>query len=86
MRKRARTITDELSVYEQGSPASASSDTLEWWKLYAGEFPATTRMSIDMLAIPATISDVERIFSLAKLMIIDRRSSIDSEAAGKIAS
>jgi hAT family C-terminal dimerisation region len=43
-------------------------------------------MSIDMLAIPATTADVERIFSLARLTIIDRRSSIDSEAAGKIAS
>jgi hAT family C-terminal dimerisation region/BED zinc finger len=85
MRKRARENVDELSLYEDGFPAAGTVDPLAWWKLHEAEFPGICRMSLDMLAIPATTAQVERIFSLAKLILTDGRSNLDAELAGKIA-
>jgi hypothetical protein len=85
MRKRAFENVDELSLYEDGFPAPGTVDPLAWWKLHDAEFPGIARMSLDMLAIPATTAQVERIFSLAKLILTDGRSNLDAELAGKIA-
>jgi hypothetical protein len=86
MRKRARISSDELTIYREGIVAHISADPLMWWKTHATEFPGLSRMSLDMLAIPATTANVERIFSQAKLILTDGRSVLDAELAGKIAS
>jgi hAT family C-terminal dimerisation region len=43
-------------------------------------------MSLDLLAIPASTANVERVFSQAKLIVTDARSVLDAELAGKMAS
>jgi hAT family C-terminal dimerisation region len=43
-------------------------------------------MSLDILAIPATTMNVERIFSQAKLILKNGRNMLNAELAGKIAS
>jgi hAT family C-terminal dimerisation region len=86
MRKRTHSNMNELSLYEDGYPAPIGADPLAWWKLYETEFPGISRMSLDMLAIPATTANVERVFSKEKLILTDGRSLLDSDVAGKIAS
>ena len=54
--------------------------------MHATEFTCLARMSLDLLAIPATTAQVERVFSQAKLILTDGRSVLDAELAGKIAS
>jgi hAT family C-terminal dimerisation region/BED zinc finger len=86
MRKRTHSNMNELSLYEDGYPAPIGADPLAWWKLHETEFPGIARMSLDMLAIPATTANVERVFSKAKLILTDGRSLLDADVAGKIAS
>jgi hypothetical protein len=86
MKKRACVATDEVTLYAQGAVAHVSSDPLVWWKTHAAEFPGLARMSLDMLTIPATTANVERVFSQAKLILTDGRSVLDAELAGKMAS
>jgi hAT family C-terminal dimerisation region len=86
MNKRACIATDEVTLYAQGAVAHVSSDPLLWWKTHAAEFPGLARMSLDMLAIPATTANVERDFSQAKLILTDGRSVLDAELAGKMSS
>jgi hypothetical protein len=52
-----------MSLYEDVYPAPGAADPLAWWKLHDAEFPGTYRMSLDVLSIPATTSEVEMIFS-----------------------
>jgi hAT family C-terminal dimerisation region len=86
MKKRACVATDEVTLYAQGVVAHVSSDPLAWWKTHAAEFPGLARMSLDMLTIPASTANVERVFSQAKLIVTDARSVLDAELAGKMAS
>ena len=57
-----------------------------WWNMHATEFTGLARMSLDLLAIPATTAQVERVFSQAKSISTDRKIVLDAELAGKIAS
>jgi hypothetical protein len=77
---------NEFSLYEDGYPAPTGSDPIAWWKLHETEFLGIARMSLDMLAIPATTANVERFFSKAKLILTEGRSLLDAGVAGKIAS
>jgi hypothetical protein len=86
MKKRAIFASDELSLYQQGGPAPSNFDPLTWWSMHSAEFPGLARMSLDLLAIPATTAQVERVFSQTKLILTDGRSVLDAELAGKIAS
>ena len=54
--------------------------------MHATEFPGLERMSFDLMAIPATTAQVERVFLQAKLILTDGRIVLDAELAGKIAS
>jgi hAT family C-terminal dimerisation region len=86
MTKRTHSYMNDLSLYEDGYPAPIGADPLAWWKLHETEFPGIARMSLDMLAIPATTANVERVFSKAKLILTDGCSLLDADVAGKIAS
>jgi hypothetical protein len=85
IRKRARISSDELTIYREGTVAQISAAPLMWCKTHATEFPGLNRMSLDMLAIPATTANVEMIFWQAKLILTYGRSVLDAELAGKIA-
>jgi hAT family C-terminal dimerisation region len=86
MKKQACIASDELSLYLQGGPALSNFEPLIWWSMHSAEFPGLARMSLDLLAIPETTVQVERVFSQANLILTFGRSVLDAELAGKIAS
>jgi hypothetical protein len=86
MRKGTHSNMNELSLYEDGYPASNGADPLAWCKLHETEFSGLARMSLHMIAIPATTENVERVFSKAKLILTDGHSLLDADVAGSIAS
>jgi hypothetical protein len=79
MKKRACIASEELSLYQQGGPAHSIFEPLMWWSMHATEFPGQARMSLDLLAIPATTAQ-------AKLILTEAGSVFDAQLAGKISS
>ncbi|KAF5365335.1 hypothetical protein D9758_005494 [Tetrapyrgos nigripes] len=59
---------DELDRYLDGDP-KATEDVIAWWYDKIKSFPCLYRMALDYLTIPATSTDVERIFSQGRLML-----------------
>lgn len=62
----------EEPVYED----EAVDDPFEWWRQREKDFPRLARMAFDLLSIPATACECERIFSLAKLFVGTQRHSL----------
>ena len=54
-------------------------DICGWWKAYESQWPSLTRMAFDMIAIPAMSSECERLFSSAKLLLLDRRARMKED-------
>jgi hAT family C-terminal dimerisation region len=86
IKTRACIASNELSLYQQDGPAPSNFEPLMWWSMHSAEFAGLARMSLDLLAIPATTAQVERVLWQAKLILTDGRSVLDAELAGKIAS
>ncbi len=66
-------------MYLREAKCRLESDVLGWWRLKSETYPSVSRMARDYLAIPASSASVEREFSDAKLLVTDRRCSLDSE-------
>jgi len=49
---------------------------LEWWKVNVGRFPNVARMARDIHALQGGSVGVERVFSIARDVILDRRSRL----------
>ncbi|PPR01987.1 hypothetical protein CVT24_011114 [Panaeolus cyanescens] len=73
-------VEDELKRYFsfQGGPAKLE-EPLIWWKDNAAAFPILAKMARDFLAIPATSTPVERVFSKSRHICSDLRSSLKAE-------
>jgi hypothetical protein len=52
-------------IYED----EVAEDPFEWWRQREKDIPRLARMAYDLLSIPSTACECERIFSLAKLLV-----------------
>lgn len=71
---------DEYDVYCR-EPVVTVADPLVWWLDVAQRkrFPNLSLMAIDILSIPPMSTETERLFSKAKLTVVDRRGSMHIE-------
>ena len=56
--------------------ADIKTNPLEWWKERQGQFPEYAQVAAEVLAIPATSTPSERVFSKAGLIVNKTRSSL----------
>jgi hypothetical protein len=80
------TVKDEWQQYTTSDPLPAPIDgkpfdALAWWseETQRRHYPNLSRMALDLLSIPAMASDVERLFSAAKLTLTDQRGAMYAE-------
>ncbi|KAG7404580.1 Zinc finger BED domain-containing protein DAYSLEEPER [Fusarium oxysporum f. sp. raphani] len=71
---------DEYEVYCR-EPVLMVSDPLKWWLESAQRrrFPNLSMMAIDILPIAPMSTEIERLFSKAKLTVTDQRGSMNTE-------
>jgi hypothetical protein len=69
-------LKDEITEYFS-LPLLPVEDPLEWWRQHQTSLPKLARMAFDILSIPATSCEVERVFSQSKLTISTQRCPID---------
>jgi hypothetical protein len=67
-------ITEYFSM-----PLLPVEDPLEWWRQHQTSLPKLARMAFDILSIPATSCEVERVFSQSKLTISTQRHRLMDE-------
>lgn len=63
----------------QGNEVNVFNNPLPWWKENSYRFPLVAALARQMLAIPATSAQSERLFSKAGQIVTDRRSSLGSD-------
>ncbi len=68
--------TEELNQYMTEKPLQRDAAPLDWWKANAHRYPRLASVSKGILAIPATSTPSERIFSTAGLTVTKLRSCI----------
>lgn len=80
------TKSDELSKYlsMKIDMKQYSSDVLTFWRNNVDEFPYLSRLARQIHSIPATSAGVERQFSMAGLILSERRNSLDHEQLDNI--
>ncbi len=54
-------------------------DPLQWWKIYGVHFPIMSRLARKYLAIPATSTKCERIFSDSANIITEKRNRLEED-------
>jgi hypothetical protein len=64
--------------------STASDDLLQWWKQQAETFPKLSLLAQGILAVPATSSPSERVFSTVGLVLQAKCSSLAPENVNKI--
>lgn len=72
-------VEAEISKYSMVAPLSISTPTeqiLLWWRANEFQFPILSEMAKKYLAIPATSTPIERLFSELGLLITERRSNL----------
>lgn len=72
-KRRKVAISNELERYLVSPAIAEDRDPLAWWKANASDYPDLACMARDYLAIPATSTASERVFSSAKHLISDTR-------------
>ena len=65
----------EAYIYS-GPEVLVEDDPLEYWNYRIRSQPDLARFALDMLALPVSSAECERVFSSAKLLITDRRSRL----------
>jgi hypothetical protein len=70
---------DELQQYLR-EPTEKPDDLIAWWLAKASIWPSLARMALDFLAIPATSTDVERVFSRGHLLLPYVRNRLSAKS------
>jgi hypothetical protein len=81
------TPMDELSSWMSSTLTledDEGDDILHFWSLYGHLFPTIAAIARDVLAIPASNTSVERLFSKSKNMITDKRTSMGLEKIDRL--
>ncbi|KAF5356700.1 hypothetical protein D9758_013728 [Tetrapyrgos nigripes] len=71
-------LSDELDRYLK-SDVEKVKDVVEWWHGRKKSYPVLHRMALDYLTIPATSTDVERIFSRSRFLLPYVRNRLSAE-------
>lgn len=71
---------DELDEYLSLARANRAQNILQWWQLRESSFPTLAKMARDLFSIQATSVPVERLFSLAGLIVTKLRNSLNDES------
>lgn len=75
------TIASELDAYLTNGYGfkdyKKDEDLFSWWISHEKTFPNLTSFALSILSIPAMEAECERVFSSAKLLIVDNRNSLD---------
>lgn len=69
---------DEFDHYISSATIDIDNPRL-WWIQHQKDYPQLSKMALNILAIPAMSSEVERVFSSTGLMITDRRSRLKED-------
>lgn len=69
-------VQAEVEDYLNLAPIGLNNDPLNWWKLYSTKFPFLSELSKIYLAIPATSTPSERLFSDAGNLLTTKRTRI----------
>jgi len=67
---------EELELFKKEDRLSFSSDPLLWWKLNEPRLPGLAKLAKQYLSIPASQASCERLFSVARNDITDKRTSM----------
>lgn len=65
-------------------PASPDVDVLQWWKTNENVFPLLAQMARQILAVPASSSSSERMFSTAGQVLSDLRQNMTPGLTSKL--
>lgn len=72
-------IENEISKYRSiNTPLQNDFNILKWWNDRKNEFPLLYKLSCRIFAIPASSAPSERVFSIARALITDKRSKLGS--------
>jgi len=72
---------DEIEQFQRERQVHHDSDALEWWRKSEMRFPTLAKLARHYLYVPATSVPAERNFSIAGLVISNKRSSLTPENA-----
>jgi hypothetical protein len=70
------TVQNEMDEYLDLAPIGLKSNPLAWWELHSSKFPILSELSRVYLAIPATSTPSERLFSEAGNLMTTKRTRI----------
>jgi len=71
---------DELAHWLEQVPVDEGcEDPIAYWKARRQAYPRLSRMALDIFTIPAMSSEPERVFSIAGIMVTDRRNRLKAE-------
>jgi len=69
----------EITTYIQEDTLAGNSDPLDWWKVNERVFPILSKLAKRYLAVPASQAGTERIFSIAKDVMGEKRTSLQPD-------
>ena len=72
-------VTSELNRYHQERSSLQNDPPLLWWKANERRFPILSKIAKKVLAIPATSTPTERLFSTAGLICNKKRARLLAE-------
>jgi hypothetical protein len=72
-------VLEELRRYKAEPAIDFGAKPLKWWLKNASRFPRVAAVAREMLAIPASSANVERLFSRSGLTCTDLRNNLDPE-------
>lgn len=67
---------DQYKLYITSDPLAGNPDPLEYWNSHILTQPDLAHFALDMLALPMSSAECERVFSSSKLLITDIRSRL----------
>lgn len=70
------TTSDEVKLYEQEPPIEISDNPLQWWQKKEHLYPILSRLAKTFLAIPASQTSSERLFSIAGHIVRKKREGL----------
>jgi len=77
--KNVQNESREVDIYLSMNPISILSNPLQWWRTNQGSLKILSLIAKDLLAIPATSSASERVFSKSGHIVSRKRSALASK-------
>jgi hypothetical protein len=74
----------ELDDFSKEAGIEISKCPLEWWTARAARYPVLAQMARVYLAVPASSAPSERVFSVASLVLTDRRRRLDESRVARL--